>query len=55
MIVFVIYIVLYHILTLLDYYNIFPTDMIGRHVLCFMGIIIAGGSTVLYIEYFDDK
>ena len=50
-IIFTIYIGLYYILTFLDYHNIFPTDSYGRHMLCFMGIMIVSGSAAIYVDY----
>jgi len=54
-IIFIIYIGLYYILTFLDYHNIFPTDALGRHILCFMGIIVVGGTIGIYSEMNDGK
>lgn len=46
-----IYIGLWIFLTYLDKINLFLTDLFGRHIICFMSIIVIIGAVALY----DDR
>lgn len=50
-----IYIGLWIFLSYLDRINIFLTDLFGRHVICFISIIVVIGAIVSYDDIMRDK